>query len=180
MSSCRLLNNIKHTCEYNTGGISDILLLDIRDYDSFRFREDNLFDTCYVEAIRVSSSMKYMHLDVIDSSNFTENEQNGIYSQKLTTFIRGLDSVKTSDLLLAKSNKYLVIFTTTEGRSFVFGSDGGCSISSTQQTGQQGESDGYSLTITKQSVYPLFEFDLSAGKLYTYQLHDKFFEKIFD
>lgn len=173
---CRLIRNIQHNCEYNAGGIKNIYLLDIRDFISYRFSEDRLYNECLVEQIKIASP-GYLELDITDTSNFSENKENDIYTQTLTTFIRSLDHVKTSGLLLAGSNKYLIIFRTNEGKTFCFGSDGGASVTFTQQSGQSGESSGYSLTIEKSSVYPLFEIDIDNTQHITRIFNDTFNEK---
>ncbi len=157
--SCRLIQNIKHSCEYNPGGISEIYLLDIRDFISYQFLNDKLYDTCYVDKIKISA-LDYIRLDVIDETNFTENHDNGIYSQTIETFVKSLDHQKTSSLLLARSNRYLIVFKSLN-KMFTFGSDGGASLSFTQQTGK-GESSGYQIIISKQSIYPLFETTISG------------------
>lgn len=156
--SCRLIQNIKHTCEYNSGGIKAIYLLDIRDFVSYRFRNDKLYDECLVEDIKKTSG-KFTMLDAVQESSFTESEENGLYRQQLTTFVRGMDSSKTANLILANINKYVVIFRTYQGKSYTFGSDGGASLNFTQQSGTLGEVSGYNITIAKNSIYPLFEAD---------------------
>ncbi len=174
---CYLTRNILHSGEYNSGGISGILLLDVRHFDSYRFKSDGLFDTCFVEAVRVSSSLGYNYISVTDETEFSETCTDGIYTQELQTFVRGQEAGKTSGLLLASNNRYVVIFTTYSGRAFTFGSDGGAKAVFSQTSGLYTQTPGgYSVTLTKQSVFPLFEFDLSAQKLYTYNLHDKYFE----
>lgn len=156
--SCFLTKNIKHTCEYNAGGISSIYLLDIRDFVSYTFRGDKLYTDCFVENIKIVA--EYIEISSVDGCNFTETQDNGIYNQQLTTFVRSLNSEKLSNLLLASANKYLVAFKTTQGRAFSFGSDGGSSLTFTQQTGQLGEVSGYNITLSKDSIYPLFEVDI--------------------
>ena len=153
--SCYLTRNIKHSCEYNSGGIASIFLLDIRDFVSYIFRDDKDFTECYVEEIIAVSN--YIELSSINESNFTESQDNGIYRQELTSFVRTLEAEKLSSLLTASANKYLVCYITNQGNAFTFGSDGGASLSFTQQTGQLGESSGYRITLSKQSFYPQFE-----------------------
>lgn len=153
--SSYLTRNIKHSCEYNAGGIVSIFLLDIRDFISYTFREDKNFTECYVEEIRAVA--KYIELDSIAETEFIETNDGSIYKQELTTFIRSLDAEKLSSLLIASSNKYLVAYITRQGHAFTFGSDGGASIAFTQQTGRLGDSSGYQVTISKQSIFPLFE-----------------------
>lgn len=153
--SCFLTKNIKHTCEYNPGGITSIFLLDIRDFVSYTFKDDKLYNECFVENIKAVAG--YIEISTVNESNFTETQDSDIYKQELSTYVRSLDAEKLSNLLIAKANRYLVAFTTLQGKAFVFGSDGGVSLSFTQQTGQLGESSGYKITIYKQSIYPLFE-----------------------
>lgn len=155
--TCRLLRNIKHTCEYNPGGIAEILLLDIRDFISYKFADDKLYNECYVDLINTYSPP--VELDVVNECSCTSTEENGIYTQELSTFIRSMDAGKTAELLLASNNKYVVVYINPQGRAFTFGSDGGASLSFTQQSGQSGEAEGYSITIRKRSIYPLFEID---------------------
>ena len=95
----------------------------------------------------------------MNESTFTESYENGIYNQELTTFVRTLSAEKLSNLLLAKVNRYLIVFRTSQGLMYTFGSDGGASLSHTQITGQMGEASGYQVTISKHSIYPLFEVD---------------------
>jgi len=155
--SCKLIRDIKHSCEYNAGGIKSIYLLDIEDFISYQFLEDGLYNTSYVDQILENYESFYYLLDTVEASNFTETEENGIYKQELTTFVHTLNFEKTSDLLLVGRNKYVVVFGTYQDTYFTFGSDGGASVSFSQITGQQGESTGYNITITKNSIYPLFE-----------------------
>lgn len=173
--SCRLLKDIKHNCEYNGIGISSIYLLDIRDFIAYQFLNDRLFDQCFVEAIKIKAS-NYISLDVVDESNFLETQENGIYKQQLTTFVRSLDAEKTASLLLASNNKYITIYR-TPNKSYCFGSDGGASVLFTQQTGQKGEVSGYSITIDKSSIYPLFEIDIDNTQHITRIFNGMFNEK---
>lgn len=175
--SCRLTQNIKHNCQYNTGGIYSIYLLDIRDFIGYQFLDDGLYNRCLIEAIKISSP-DYISLDVVEESNFLETQDNGVFKQQLTTFIRSLDSEKTSNLLLANSNKYIVIYRDSN-KSFCFGSDGGAFLNFTQQTGQRGEVSGYSITIDKNSIYPLFEINIDNTQYIT-RIFDETFDKTFD
>lgn len=153
--SCRLVQNIKHTDEYNAGGIKAIYLLDIEDFVAYRFRDDELYTSCFAEQIVAVS--EYIELGAADGSSFTESYENGIFKQELTTFVRSLDAGKLSSLLSASVNKYLVTYTTMQGRAFSFGTEGGASLSFTQVTGKAGEGSGYNITLFKNSIYPLFE-----------------------
>lgn len=158
--NCRLIKNIKHSCDYNPGGIKEIYLLDIRDFVNYTFRNDRLYDECFVENIRVSDD--YRELSTVQESIFTETQENDIFRQQLITFVRSSEAEKLGSLLITKKNKFLVTFKTNQGRAFSFGSDGGATLSFSQTTGQLGETGGYSITITKDSIYPLFEVSLDA------------------
>lgn len=164
--ACRLVQNIKHSLGYDAGGIKEILLLDINDFVSYQFAEDKLYDRCYVESIKVAAK-NYIHFDTVSQNNFVESFDNGVYTQKLTMYIRSLDHTKTSNLLKAKSNKYVVAFRTMQNKCFVFGSDGGASVNFNQQSGQLSEGSGYSIVIEKLSVFPLFEINIE----HTYNIY---------
>ncbi len=155
--TCRLLKNITHTCEYNPGGIVAVYLLDIRDFFSYRFDDDGLFHSGFVSVI--DSKEPFREIGTVNESAFTETCDNGVYKQQLTTFIRTLSGEKLSDLLVTASNKHLVAFRNSQGKIYCFGSDGGASLAFSQISGQVGETAGYQVTITKESVYPLFETD---------------------
>lgn len=162
--ACRLIQNVKHSNEYNAGGITNIYMMDIHDFGTYIFRDDSLYDQCYVSEILLSDRdglikpfSKFMEIGSVNESNFTENQDKGMFRQELNTFVRTLDARKLSDLLIAKANKYVVAFRTSQDRFYAFGSDGGASLSFSQITGQLGEVSGYSVTITKNSMYPLFE-----------------------
>lgn len=153
----RLLQNIKHADNYNAGGITSLYLLDIKGFEHYIFKDDKRFDECFVNSIVVS--LPYSRLDTVNESNFVETQDKGVYKQDLTTFVRTLEGTKLSNILLAAVNKYLVVFKTSQGKAYSFGSDNGASLSFTQQTGQLGETAGYAITLSKNSIYPLFEID---------------------
>lgn len=155
--NCKLLKNIKASCLYNPGGISEIHLLDIRDFVSYRFADDNLYEKAYVEAIYRNYESEYISLESVAESNFTEEKQKGIYNQTLSTFVHTLDAEKLESLLLAEANRYVIVFRTLQDTWFTFGQDGGASLEFTQATGQTGETNGYAVAIKMESNYPLFE-----------------------
>lgn len=148
-------NNIKRTLGYNLGGISHIWLLNIHDFISYKFEQDKLSDRCLVNSIIASSV--FFEVDAINESNYTETYSEGVYKQKLATFIYPLTSEKLSNLLTVKKGKYLVAFRTVSNKFFCFGGDGGASVSFSQQSGKDGDNQGYSITIEKSSSDPLYE-----------------------
>lgn len=174
--ACFLTENIKHSCEYNPGGLKDLLLVDIRNFITYQFINDSLFNGCFIDSVKISAS-NYIAMDTIDDSNFTETQENGIYNQNLTSYIRTLNYNKTSDLLLASSNKYLVVFRTYQDKTFSFGSDGGASLNFSQISGTMGEGSGYQIAITKKSIFPLFEINLDNTQHITRIFNESFNDK---
>lgn len=169
--NCKLIKDIKASCLYNPGGISAIYLLDIRDFIGYRFREDNLYEKAYVEALYRDYEAQYHCIESVDESNFTEEKPKGIYNQVLSTFVHTLDADKLESLLLGGANRYVVVFKTLQETWFTFGSDGGASIKFTQITGQVGESNGYAVTISMDSDYPLFE---AAPDVLSFKYHSMY------
>lgn len=158
---CKLIQNIKHSCEYNAGGITEIYLLDIEDFIAYQFDGDALYDGCMVDTIK-TQNVDYLRMDTVNESNFTETQDNGIFKQTLSTFVGTPEASKTFNLLLSAGRKYLVVFKTSQGKFYSFGSDGGATVAFSLQTGQLNEASGYNITISKNSIYPLFE--VNAGK----------------
>lgn len=149
------MNNIKRTLGYNLGGITHIWLLNIENFISYKFEHDKLPDKCLVS--NIIASAEFIEADAISESNYTETYHEGVYKQKLATFIYPLTSEKLVNLLTVKKAKYLVAFRTISNRFFCFGADGGASITFSQQTGKDGDNQGYSISIQKSSSQPLFE-----------------------
>lgn len=154
----RIANNINHECNYNSGGISEIYLLNIDYYQSCKYADDLLFDTSLVELINVSND-ELIQLESTDTAVYTENNDKGIYKHSISTLIRSLRSQTTQKLLALRSNRYIVIYRTYNSNYFVFGLDSGASVSFTQTSGQTGDSMLYNLTLSSNSMYPLFEMD---------------------
>lgn len=174
----KLTQNIKHNTQYNPGGIQELCLIDAKNFVGYQFKGDGLYTECFVESLRLSNT-DYIHLDVVTGTSFSEKKSGDVYEQELTTFVRTIDHQKTANLLQADANKYIVILRTYDNRAFTFGADTGASFSFTQQTGQLGDSTGYDITLSKRSIYPLFEIDttmpVSKGKIF-----DRFFDQFFN
>lgn len=172
--SCRLIKKIKHSCAYNPGGITEIYLLHINDFTSYLFKknqpreeceenqiptENSLFDSCYIDRVFKEKDTEYILLDTVDESSFSESNDNGLFKQELTTFVHSLRHFKTANVLIASKNRYVVFFRTRQGNVYSYGSDGGAAFSFTQISGKTGEASGYNITLSKNSIYPLFEVD---------------------
>lgn len=154
---CKLLQDIRSACEYNAGGLTHIYLLEIGYFQSYRFRNDGLYDESYVE--KLFRTAPWVKLTVENESKFTETLTKGIYKQEAETFVRPIDAQLISWLQRVRERKFLVVFRTRLGRYFTFGSDGGVNLNFSGQTGQVGDVNGVNLKISKESKYPHFEVD---------------------
>lgn len=155
--NCKLTKNIKASCAYNPGGISEIHLLDIRDFIAYRFTEDHLYERPFADAIFRDKDSEFISIESVQESSFSETKKDDTYEQQLTTFVHTLEAKKLERLLLAAVNRYIVVFKTMQGTWFTFGSAAGASLEFGQISGQVGETNGYSLTLSADSIYPLFE-----------------------
>lgn len=152
---CKLNKDLTGDCKYSISGIHSLWVLNIDDFQVYEFRDDKLYSEIYIDNIYIKG--RWYELQTIDESKFTEKFANGGYSQELTTYISKFDSEIQAEILKTNKKKFLVLFRTNEGRYFVFGSDGGVPLVYTAETGTKGSSIGYSVTLSKNSQFPLFE-----------------------
>lgn len=152
---CKLNKDLTGDCKYSISGIHSLWVLNIDDFQVYEFRDDKLYSEIYIDNIYIKG--RWYELQTIDESKFTEKFANGGYSQELTTYISKFDSEIQAEILKTNKKKFLVLFRTNEGRHFVFGSDGGVPLVYTAETGTKGSSIGYSVTLSKNSQFPLFE-----------------------
>ena len=152
---CKLNKDLTGICDYSISGIHSLWVLNIDDFQVYEFRDDKLYSEIYIDNIYIKG--KWYELQTIDESKFTEKFANGGYTQELTTYISKFDSEIQAEILKTNKRKFLVLFRTNEGRYFVFGSDGGVPLIYTAETGSKGSSIGYSVTLSKNSQFPLFE-----------------------
>lgn len=151
---CRI-QNILPPCNYNAEGIDEIRLLDFEDYIGVQFENDALYDGCKVVYIYgIGSYVKVETSGAKISSTLTD----GIYTHTLESFIKSLAAELASNLNLASKRRYIVLFRTRSGNYFIFGNDTGATLSYTNQT--EGGT-GSLITLTAQSIMPLFELDPS-------------------
>lgn len=153
--SYKLTKNLTVQPHYNIGGISHIWLLNINDFEAYKFAEDKLYNGVLIEHIFASSD--FLELDAVSGTNFTESKKDKVYTQKLTSLLHSLSYDMQSQLMNIQSQKFLIVFRSLQGKYHTFASDGGASISYSQQTGETKDNAGYTITIEKDSVYPLFE-----------------------
>lgn len=148
---CRILN-IKPPCEYKVDGIASISVLDFEDLDRLRFNGDDLYSNCLVTGV-LKSGM-FAEVNVTDTAKYSSSLQNGIYTHTIETFISELSAYMSANLHLATKRRYVVFFRTNTGRYFCFGYDAGASVTYANQTT---EGTGSLMTLTTNSIYPLFE-----------------------
>lgn len=149
MAKCRI-QNLKPRCGYQIEGITDIRLLDFEDFEGFVFRNDDLYSKCYVAAILHKGH--YVNLDTPETAKYTTT---GGYTHTLETFIGDLSAELLEQLHLATKRRYIVTFRGGNGRYFVFGYEAGAKLSYVNQTA---EGLGTVVTISANSIYPLFEW----------------------
>lgn len=158
----KLTNGINNLTEYNLGGISHIWLLNIDDFISYRFKDDGLHNSSYVDAIYKENT--FLELGSVEETNLKESLANGTYKQEINTSIRTLSNEILEWLRYAAYGKYVVVVRTMDDRHFVFGSDGGAKLSHSVQTGQRGELNGVTIKLEKSSIYPIFEVNADTLK----------------
>lgn len=146
-------------------GISEIMLLDLADFDGFKFDSDNLYENCRVTAILRSGDL--VNTDASESAKYNSTLQNGMYTHTLETFIAELSATMESLLHLSSKRRYVVVFKSNAGRYFTFGYNTGATISYANQTN---ESTGSVVTMTASSIYPLFEVAESAFTALPYNM----------
>ena len=158
----KLTKGINSLNEYNLGGISHIWLLNIDDFITYKFKDDGLHNSNYVDAIYKDNP--FLEIGSIEETNLKESWVNGIYKQEVNTFIRTLSDEILSWFSYAANGRYVVVIRAMNDRHFVFGSDGGAKLSYSSQTGQVGELNGITLKLEKSSIYPLFEVNADTLK----------------
>jgi hypothetical protein len=150
---CRI-QNILPPCSYNSEGIDEIRLLDFEDYIGVQFENDARYDVCKV--LYVYGICSYVLVEATEAAKINSSLSGGIYTHTLESFVTNLSASLAANLNLASKRRYVVLFRTRSGNYFMFGSESGATISYTNQT--EGGT-GSLITLTAQSVFPLFELD---------------------
>lgn len=156
--SDKITQDIYHHCEYNSGGIQSIYILDMEDLQYFEFLDDKLYDTCYVQRIRWKGKVSPVtKIDVTTATLYDDKIDNSLYAKTLRTFVRNLSAQAFSELLKGTRRKYIVAYGTSTGRLFGFGYRMGATLNYSAVTNANGDSDGVNITFSETSIYPLFE-----------------------
>lgn len=158
--ACRISHIKRVSCSYNVEGVNAVKLLDIEDFEGFKFEDDRLYDVCKV--VRISVSGDWVDVEIPDTAKYNSTLGGNVYTHTIETFIGELSAELSAVLHLATKRRSLVLFKTNMGRYFIFGSDAGATLSYTSQTA---EATGSLVTISASSKLPLFE--VLAGALLT-------------
>lgn len=153
-------NNIKSEPGYNLGGIDSILLLYKEHFWGYEFTDDELYDEFLVS--KIFRTINYIELDIVDESLLNQTFTNEIYKIELKSFVRVAHSKATYLLEYAKRKRFVVFFKTKQGQYFTFGSDGGVQLSYSIQTDAAQGVNGMVVSITKNSIHPIFEVTKDA------------------
>lgn len=161
------------SCGYRIAGIDAIRLLDFADFNGFKFDGGELYSNCLVTAVLRSGEL--VEVDSPETAKYTSSLQAGIYTHTLETFIGDLSAEMEATLHLATKRRYIVLFRTKNGRYHTFAYEAGATVTYANQTA---EGVGSLVTITANSIYPLFEIaDISVEwadyiNIWKYMPHD--------
>lgn len=155
MAKCRI-SNLTPPCGYNVQGIVDAWLMDFEDFGGFEFANDAREDVALVQSIFGGGAVR---LPVSGATKYSSSMSGRMYAHTLETFIPSLSSQIVRDLNLASRRRYIVIFTTSDGRRFVFGYESGAKLS---YSGQTTDAVGAAVTLSAASIHPLFELTADA------------------
>jgi hypothetical protein len=136
-------------CAYNSGGIPSVRVLDWEDFISFGFAA--LYDSCLITEVQRSGEFADVQAKV---AKYTGPLSGKIINHSLETFVESLAADYTAQVILASRRRYIVIFDGYDGKSYAFGYEAGATP---VFTGQTDGAQGYVITFTAASSYPLFE-----------------------
>lgn len=146
---------------YQSEGLDEIRLLDFDDFGGFTFTGDGPSTTGFITGMRRDG--KLIDVNAPETAKYSSSSQKGVYTHTVETFIPDLTGDMLAALDLATRRRYLVIFRAKNMRYFTFGREAGATLTYVNQT--EGGL-GSLVTLTAQSVHPLFEIDKEALKLW--------------
>lgn len=156
MGMATRITSLMPACGYNPGGITSVRVLDWDDFTAFGFAGGALYDSCLVTAIERSGEFADVQAKV---AKYTGPINGKIVTHSLETFIESMDADIIAAVHLASRRRYVVIFDGMNGKPYAFGYEAGAVP---VYTGQTDGAQGFIVTFTAQSIYPLFELTPEA------------------
>lgn len=143
-------------CGYNPGGIASVRVLDYEDFIGFGFESGGLYDSCLVTDVERSGEFADVQAKVAKYSGAINGK---IINHQLETFVESMEADMTAQIHLASRRRYVVVFVGADGRAYGFGYEAGAVP---VYAGQTDGAQGYMITFSAPSIYPLFEITAQA------------------
>lgn len=156
MGMATRITTLMPACGYNPGGITSVRVLDWDDFAAFGFSGAALYDSCLVTEVERTGEFADVQAEVAKYSGPLNGK---IITHTLETFIGSMSADMIAAIHLASRRRYVVIFSGMNGRSYAFGYEAGAAVT---YTGQTDGSQGFIITFTASSIYPLFEVTAQA------------------
>lgn len=147
--------NLVPRCGYNPDGIKNIWLLDFEDFQGYVYPGLENYDKSHVSGIYAVGPL----VPIAAPNMVAKYSSTGSYVHTLETFIPALTHSLAEQLNIAIRRRYVVIYKTNKGQFYTFGDEAGAAVSYANQTA---EGVGSLVTITAQSIHPLYELDSTA------------------
>lgn len=160
MGKC-LIQSLTRVCGYQTKGIDEIRLLDLDDFERISFAGDGPSTEGLITGMKREG--KFIDVCASEASQYSSSMQKGVYTHTVETFIPDLTGEMQAALNLAARRRFLTIFRAGNGRNFLFGWEAGATLNYTNQTDG---GLGSLVTISAQSIHPLFEIDREALRMW--------------
>lgn len=150
--ACRI-STLKPACNYNTGGIQTLSVLDWDDFKGYGFAA--LYDACLVTDIeRVAEFVDVQ----ADTAKYASSMAGRVTTHSVTSFVSEMSAAMISALHLASKRRYVVLF--FDGtKYFTFGHEAGATLAYALQTDG---ARGAAIVFNCLSLYPLFEVTADA------------------
>lgn len=152
--NCQINDNLlEEKCIYSIGGISKLFILDMDNFQDYKFNDDNLYDEILLDYIYHKG--KFYEIEASDNAVFTEKYDNKLFTKQLKTSVGKFSYEIEKQLTLSVRKQYLVAFRSyNNGKWFVF--DNATLIYDSTIEAKAG-SIQYNLTFDSTSDKPLYE-----------------------
>lgn len=150
------ITTLMPACGYNPGGITSVRVLDWEDFIGFGFESGALYDSCLVTDVERAGDFADVQAKVAKYSGPINGK---IINHTLETFVESMEANIIAAIHLASRRRYVVIFDGMNGRAYAFGYEAGAVPT---YTGQTDGAQGYVITFSAPSIYPLFEVTAQA------------------